>query len=166
MITQPFFFVRRFFAPALVAAFGAILTCSCATQPSATTAATAPASASAVVPAPPAPPAASAVAPAPAPASGNVVLLSSLDLSVWQPVQGQSPVKSSTQVPVMAEQTLANGPMTMAGVPHADGISTRAGAVLYLQLNGGSDNFSATVGVDDLCHARADGAAARRARVA
>jgi len=81
--------------------------------------------------------------------SAEPVKLSSLDLTPWKPQPGAVAARSSTQIIATANQSPANYRLTIAGQSYLDGIGTIGGSVLFLQLDGGSDKFTANIGVDD-----------------
>lgn len=49
----------------------------------------------------------------------------------------------------MANQSINKTPLSIAGQKFANGLGTHAVSLLYLDLQGGCQHFTATVGVDD-----------------
>ena len=75
------------------------------------------------------------------------VPLASLDLAKMrvQPAGGRGQTSTTAQ----ANKAIDGNPLRIGGREFAEGVGTRATSVLFVNLGGGADRFSATVGADD-----------------
>jgi len=75
------------------------------------------------------------------------VPLASLDLAKMKVQPGGG--RGTPQTVAQANKSIDGNPIHIGGREFASGVGTRANSVLFVQLNGGADHFSALVGADD-----------------
>src|SRR6476646_1559753 len=75
------------------------------------------------------------------------VPLSSLDLTRMKVQPGGG--RGAAQTVAQANKSIDGNPIHIGGKEFTAGVGTRANSVLFVQLNGGAEHFSALVGADD-----------------
>jgi alpha-galactosidase len=75
------------------------------------------------------------------------VPLASLDLAKMKVQPGGG--RGAQQTVAQANKSIDGNPIHVGGTGFAGGVGTRANSVLFVQLNGGAEHFSAMVGADD-----------------